>query len=299
MAGAPTPHDPVGVMGLEFPNRLGLAAGYDKDARAMAGLACLGFGHLEVGTLTLRPQPGRLRPRLFRLPREQALINRMGFPSRGSADVRRELASHRRPAGIVIGVSLGLGATTPLEAAAEEYGALVEELGPLADYLALNVSSPNTEGLRGLQARRQLEQLLRHMVGVRDRLPAVRPPLVVKLSPDLDPLELEGALEAAVTGGAAGVVMGNTTTRRPGIASGLVSEPGGLSGRPLFPLALAQVRRVAALVGGSLVVIACGGVSTADDLKEMRDAGADLVQVFTALVFRGPRLVRRLLPTCA
>ncbi len=204
----------------------------------------------------------------------------------------RRLASRSRPGGIVLGVSLGLGVGTPVESAAEEYAGLADRLGPLADYIAVNVSSPNTAGLRGLQDRRLLEGLLRRVVGALGREGT---PLVVKLSPDLSPGELDQALEAVLSAGAAGIVMGNTTTGREGALSPGADEAGGMSGRPLFPLALEQVRRVVGRVGSRVAVIACGGVSTRDEFRMMLDAGADLVQVYTALVFRGPRLAAELL----
>ncbi len=282
------------VLGLKFHNRIGLAAGYDKDGRALRGLACLGFGHIEVGTVTRHAQAGHPRPRVFRITEHQALVNRMGFPSRGAESVRREL-QRGRPKDAVIGVNLGKGAATPLEIAAEEYCALVEILGPSADYLTINVSSPNTLGLRRLQARDQLERLLVEVTRTRGLLTGPRRPLLVKLSPDLDPAELEDALGAVLAAGAEGVVATNTTTARPGVVSPLGSQPGGLSGGPLFPLSLEQVRRAVRWGEGRIAVIACGGVSSRDQMRAMLDAGADLLQLFTALVYQGPGVVRRLL----
>jgi len=286
--------DPVEVLSLKFSNRIGLAAGYDKDGRALRGLACLGFGHIEVGTVTRQPQSGHPRPRIFRVTENKALINRMGFPSRGALAVSSEL-QRGRPQDAVIGVNLGKGAATPLEAAAEDYCALVETFGPLADYLTINVSSPNTLGLRRLQARDHLEGLLSEVTRARDLVTGPPRPLLVKLSPDLDPAELEDALAAVVRAGVEGVVATNTTTARPGVDSSLGAQPGGLSGAPLFPLALEQVRRAARWGGGRIAVIGCGGVSSRDQVQAMLDAGADLVQLFTALVYQGPRVVQSLL----
>ena len=285
---------PVEALGLTFPNRLGLAAGYDKDGQSLRGLACLGFGHIEVGTVTRDPQAGHPRPRVFRLAENQALINRMGFPSRGVAVVRRALA-RGRPEGVVIGVNLGKSAATPLEDAAEDYGALVEAIGPSADYLTINVSSPNTLGLRRLQARDYLEGLLAHVGRARGSLPGRRRPLLVKLSPDLEPAELEDALGAVLAAGVEGIVATNTTTGRPGVDAPLASRAGGLSGRPLFLLALNQVRRAVRWSGGRIAVVGCGGVSDRDQMQAMLDAGASLVQVFTALIYQGPRIVPSLL----
>ena len=282
------------ALGLTFPNRLGLAAGYDKDGRSLRGLACLGFGHIEVGTVTRDPQAGHPRPRVFRLTENEALINRLGFPSRGEPVVMRAL-KRGRPEGVVIGVNLGKSAATPLEAAAEDYAALVEALGPLADYLTINVSSPNTLGLRRLQARGYLEGVLGQAARARGALPGPRRPLLVKLSPDLDPAELEDALGAVLAAGVEGIVATNTTTARPGVEAPLASRAGGLSGRPLFPLALDQVRRVVQGGGGRIAVVGCGGVSDRDQMQAMLDAGASLVQVFTALIYQGPRVVSSLL----
>jgi dihydroorotate dehydrogenase len=283
----------VECLGLRFPNRLGLAAGYDKDAEALAGLACLGFGHLEVGTVTREPQRGNPRPRIFRLPEDKALINRMGFPSRGATTVADRLA-RRWPAGVVLGVNLGKGVNTPLEEAAEDYGFLAERFRPLADYLTVNVSSPNTLGLRRLQSRHFLEALLVRVRRSLDEGPGPRPPLLVKLAPDLEPAELEDALGACL-GKVAGIIATNTTTGRAGLRSGRAAESGGLSGRPLFDRALEQVRHIARWSQGRFVVVGSGGVSDRSGMQAMLDAGATLVQIYTALVFQGPGVVARLI----
>jgi dihydroorotate dehydrogenase len=284
----------VDCLGLRFPNRLGLAAGYDKDGAALRGLACLGFGHLEIGTVTPEPQPGNPRPRLFRLVEDAALINRLGFPSRGAAAVQRALQA-ARPPGVIVGVNLGKGVGTPLEAAAEDYCSLAEAFRPLADYLTVNVSSPNTLGLRRLQSREHLDDLLKQLRRGLDDGKGRRPPLLVKLAPDLEPQELEDALGACVDR-VDGVIATNTTIARPGMRSRHAAETGGLSGRPLFPRALEQVERIARWSQGRFVVIGCGGISSAEDVRAMLDAGASLVQVYTALVFQGPRIVGRLIP---
>jgi dihydroorotate dehydrogenase len=293
LAGPEPTNAGVGSLGLSFANRVGLAAGYDKDAVALHGLACLGFGHLEVGTVTPEPQPGNARPRLFRLAQDQALINRLGFPSRGAAAVARALQAGR-PTNVVVGVNLGKGVGTPLEAAAEDYLLLVDTFRPLADYLTVNVSSPNTLGLRRLQGREQLEALLTQLRRRLDQAPGKRPPLLVKFAPDLSLEEMEDALGACI-GRVEGVIAGNTTVARPSLHSRHAAEIGGLSGRPLFPRALEQVRRIAQWSGGRLTVVGCGGVSSADDLQAMLDAGAELVQIYTAMVFQGPSVVGRIL----
>jgi dihydroorotate dehydrogenase len=286
----------VEALGLRFPNPIGLAAGYDKDGQGLRGLSCLGFGHIELGTVTLQPQDGNPRPRIFRLPEDEALINRMGFPNAGAACLARRLR-RGRPSGVIVGVNLGKGRDTPLERAAEDYVALLRLFVPLADYLAINISSPNTAGLRQLQARQALEGLMRELNVARDGLQeaARRVPLVVKLSPDLDAAELDQAVGVLLDSGVEGVIATNTTVARPALRSIARSEQGGLSGRPLGERSLEVLRHIARLAGGRLAVIAAGGVFTAQDVRRRQDAGADLIQVYTGLVYRGPRLVGSLL----
>lgn len=277
-------HDSVTAFGLRFANRVGLAAGYDKDGLAWRGLAALGFGHIEVGTVTLRPQPGNPRPRVFRLAEAEGLINRMGFPSRGAAFVARRLAGQRPPE-LVLGVNIGLNKDTPLERAAAEYAELQRIFNPLADYLAVNVSSPNTAGLRGLQAAGPLAGLLAALNANKQI------PLLVKLSPDMSAEALQGALEVLLDAGVDGLILTNTTVSRVGVQTG---EAGGLSGAPLARLALENLERAMAAVGGRLPVIAVGGIGNAAEAQARLAAGASLVQVYTGLVFRGPGLVREL-----
>jgi dihydroorotate dehydrogenase len=288
------PELPVQAFGLTFANPIGLAAGYDKDGLGWRGLACLGFGHIEIGTVTPRPQPGNPRPRLFRLPEQRALINRMGFPGQGADFVAGRLRGSR-PLGLVLGVNLGKNKDTPLESAYEDYLALMDVFAPLSDYLALNISSPNTVGLRRLQARQALESLLAPLASRRQELQArlERPvPLLVKLAPDLTEAELDDALEAIQSAGMDGVIATNTTTSRPGISSPLAAETGGLSGGPLGELSLGMIRRIHLLTGGKLPVIGVGGVMSAADARLRLEAGATLVQVYTGLVYAGPGLVR-------
>ena len=276
---------PVEAFGLSFRNPVGLAAGYDKDATAWRALAHLGFGHIEIGTVTPRPQPGNQRPRVHRLEADRALVNRMGFPSRGMDAVASRL-TRERPGGVVVGVSIGPNADTPDERRVDDYLALIDRFAPVADYLAVNVSSPNTPGLRDLE--HMLDDLLNPLVARRDEWSARldrRLPLLVKLSPDLDALETTVAVSAAE--GADGVIVGNTTVQRPGVDD---APPGGLSGAPLGPLAIDRLRRA---LRGDLPVIASGGVMTPADVLARLDAGAALVQLYTGLVYEGPRLLRR------
>ncbi len=296
---------PVSAFGLTFPNAVGLAAGYDKDGEAWRGLAALGFGHVEVGTVTLRPQPGNPGPRLFRLPGDQAVINRMGFPSQGAEAVARRLRGRRPQVGdggkaskagrALLGVNIGKNKATPLEEAGEDYLQLLRTFAPVADYLAINVSSPNTPGLRSLQTRQALEALLRPLAGARAELAGElgrAVPLLVKLAPDLAPDQLDGALEASACAGMDGLIISNTTIGRAGLRSPLAREAGGLSGAPLRARATEMVRQVARLAGPTLPIVASGGIMTPDDACARLDAGATLVQLYTGMIYAGPGLAR-------
>lgn len=292
---------PVTAFGLAFVNPVGLAAGYDKDGLAWRGLATLGFGHIEIGTVTPLPQSGNPQPRLFRLPRDQALINRMGFPGRGADFVVRQLSrrssASRSSSRTILGVNLGKNKDTPLESAAVDYVSLLKTFAPLADYLAINVSSPNTVGLRRLQGREYLEALLAELdserklyqVSLRKTIP-----LLVKLAPDLSNEELDDALEAIIRTGMDGVIATNTTLGRDGIQSPFADETGGLSGAPLRRLSTQMIAAIHARTGGKLPVIGVGGIQSAADAREKLDAGAVLVQVYTGLVYRGPGLVKEI-----
>jgi dihydroorotate dehydrogenase len=289
--------DPVEVLGLSFRNPVGLAAGYDKDGLAWRGLASLGFGHIEIGTVTLRPQNGNPKPRLFRLKEDEALINRLGFPGRGADFVRSQLEGPR-PAGLILGANLGINKDTPLERAADDYTSLLRLFAPLADYLVVNVSSPNTAGLRRLQARSALEGLLAGLTAARAEAAAGlgRPvPLLVKLSPDLTDEELADVVGVVLDAGLDGVVATNTTLRREGLVSAHAGEAGGLSGAPLRRRSTAVVAEICRLSGGRLPVIAVGGVRDAVSAREKLDAGASLVQVYTGLIYRGPGVVKEIL----
>jgi dihydroorotate dehydrogenase len=302
------PDKPVRAFGLTFKNPVGLAAGYDKDGLGWQALACLGFGHLEIGTVTPLAQPGNPRPRIFRVPEEQGVINRMGFPGKGVDFVVRRLQGQRH-GGVVMGLNLGKNKDTPLENAAQDYILLLQAFAPLADYLAINVSSPNTVGLRRLQAREALEALLGQLDQERQNQ-ALRlgrtVPLLVKLAPDLTDEELDDALEVLVRTGMDGVIATNTTLSRDGLKPPRVAnvlptsqspaiETGGLSGAPLRQRSTQIVQKIYSRTGGKLPVIGVGGVMSADDAREKLDNGALLVQVYTGLVYAGPGLVKNIL----
>lgn len=278
----------VELFGLRFPNRLGLAAGYDKDGLAWRGLACLGFGHIEIGTVTPRPQPGNPKPRLFRLVEDDALVNRMGFPSRGAEFAARRLQGSR-PKGLILGVNLGVNKSTPLERAADDYLGLIQRFNSLADYLVINVSSPNTPGLRQLQGARELDALLKEISSAKAR------PLLVKLSPDLDERQLDDALDVIMRNQIDGVIATNTTLSRPLLNSRAAAETGGLSGAPLAVLSRKMIGHIYTHTGGKLPIIAAGGIMKREDADAAINAGASLVQIFTGLVYRGPALVKEIL----
>lgn len=296
------PSQPLECFGLTFPNRVGLAAGYDKDGTAWRGLACLGFGHIEIGTVTPKAQPGNPKPRLIRLPEAQALINRMGFPGKGAEFVARQL-QRKAAADVILGVNIGKNRDTPLERAGEDYLALFDIFAPLADYLAVNVSSPNTLGLRQLQARQALDELLSSLNQRRQETQAElgkRVPILVKIAPDLDDHELDDILDVMTAQGMDGIIATNTTVQREGLTpdglklSSRANESGGLSGLPLFSLSLAMVKKIRQRAGEQLPIIGVGGIMGKEQAKVMLDAGADLIQVYTGLVYRGPGLVKEI-----
>ena len=291
---------PVQIGPLRFPNPLGMAAGFDKDARVVAGLAALGFGHVEVGTLTPRPQAGNPRPRIFRLPADAALINRMGFPNGGVvAAVPRLRALSARPRDYVLGVSLGKQKETPLENAADDYVAVMRAVYELADYLAVNISSPNTPGLRALQGGRHLESLLAALMAESRALAArtgsLPKPLWVKIAPDLSGEELDEVLAALTAAGVAGVIATNTTLARDGLRDPRATETGGLSGRPLRARSTELIAAIHHRTGGALPIIGVGSIASADDAREKLDAGAAVVQLYSGLIYAGPRLPGRIL----
>jgi dihydroorotate dehydrogenase len=289
------PPKPVTVFGLTFRNPVGLAAGYDKDAVVVRGLAALGFGHIEVGTVTPRPQEGNPRPRVFRLVEDRAVINRMGFPGKGAEYISDQLSviSHWR-SDCIIGVNLGKNKDTPLENAAEDYLSLIRTFAPLADYLAINVSSPNTFGLRRLQGRDMLEKLL-GQIAVERGACSVRRPILVKLAPDLSDEELDDAIDAILQTGMDGIIATNTTLEREGLRAKHREESGGLSGSPLRVRSEAVLREVVKRVAGRIPVVSVGGIMSSEDAKCRLDMGAALVQVYTGLVYAGPGLVQKII----
>ncbi len=292
----PTPDASLRVrcLGLDLDSPLGMAAGFDKGEVLVRGLHALGFSHVEVGTITPRPQGGNPRPRLFRLPEHRALINRMGFNNEGTAACAERLARLPREGRGIVGVNVGKNKDTPNDRAVDDYLAAIDALHPFADYLVVNLSSPNTPGLRDLQDREPLTRLLGACV---ERARPLGKPLLVKLAPDLAPEALDEAVDVAVGCGASGIVATNTTIQRPGeVASHpRAQEAGGLSGAPLAPLALASLRRAHARAAGRIPIVGVGGIMDADDAYARIRAGASLVQVYTGLVYGGPALPRRML----
>ena len=286
----------VRALGLEFPNPIGLAAGFDKDAIGYEALGALGFGFVEVGTLTGQPQSGNPKPRLFRLPRDRALVNRMGFNNHGSADAVRRL---RRPHRTIVGVNIGKTKDVPESDAIADYVSSAKRVGPFADYVVVNVSSPNTPGLRDLQATEKLRPLLAAVhEALNEVSPTRRVPLLVKIAPDLANEDVDAVADLALELGLDGVIATNTTVRRDGLRSN-ASEvehcgAGGLSGPPVEHRALEVLKRLHDRAGDRLVLISVGGIETADQARARIQAGATLVQVYTAFVYEGPFLPKRL-----
>jgi dihydroorotate dehydrogenase len=278
------PHDPVlasTVFGLRFPGPLGLAAGFDKDGAGLHVWDALGFGYMEVGTVTSHPQPGNPLPRLFRLPADHALLNRMGFNNRGAGELAMRLAGHTHD--VPIGVNIGKSRFVEAEQAADDYQASARLLGPLADYLVVNVSSPNTPGLRDLQAAEALRAILAAVQS------ETSTPLLVKIAPDLSDAEIDDIADLAVELGLAGIVATNTTVSREGLETPGVEElgEGGVSGRPLAERSLEVLRRLYGRVGDQLVLVSVGGIETADDAWQRITAGASLLQGYTGFVYHG------------
>lgn len=290
---ASAPRIPVRAMGLEFPNPVGLAAGLDKDGEHLEGLAALGFGFLEVGAVTPRPQPGNPRPRVFRLPEAQALINRLGFNS-GGIDVLVENLRRSRYRGI-LGVNIGKNFDTPNERAADDYNACLRKVYALASFVTANVSSPNTEALRELQQADDLDVLLASLTRERELLArqhGKRVPLAVKIAPDLEEAAIEALADRVAARGIDAVIATNTTVSRAGVEHLPASrEPGGLSGAPLKARATAVIAKLRRVLPERIPIIGVGGIASAADAREKLDAGATLVQLYTALVYRGPAVV--------
>ena len=276
----------VKALGLCFPNPLGLAAGYDKDAQVPGAMRKLGFGFVECGTVTPRPQEGNPRPRLFRLTEDLAVINRMGFNNKGMERAARCLAGRKKG---IVGINIGANKDTADRIA--DYARCFVRLAPLADYVAVNVSSPNTPGLRGLQNRDELARLL-------DRLRAVRgenaKPILLKIAPDLDLAALDDIAAVVGQSAAEGVIVSNTTVSRPPLKSPCAQETGGLSGKPLFALSTHVLREMRKRLPPRIILVGVGGIFSGSDAYEKIRAGASLVQLYTSLVYRGPSLIPRI-----
>jgi dihydroorotate dehydrogenase len=290
-----SPDDPVlvtHVLGRDFRNPLGLAAGFDKSAYAVGPLMRLGFGFVEAGSVTPKPQIGNPKPRLFRLTEDRATINRMGMNNAGLAIFVARLAALKRRAAVLgVNVAINKEGAAPLR----DYPVLYDAVAPYADYVAINVSSPNTPGLRDLQGEKQLAEILAALATARGRLDGPRPPILIKIAPDLAESAVEPIVEAAVTHRMEGLIVSNTTIARPGLRSPRRTEVGGLSGPPLAAMSTDLLRRVATLARGrKLVLIGCGGVSSGADALQKIKAGASLVQLYAAFAYEGPALIPRL-----
>ena len=287
----PDPRLAVDALGLRFPNPLGMAAGFDKNAEVPDGLLGAGFGFCEVGTLTPRPQAGNPRPRLFRLPEDGALVNRMGFNNDGYAEAQARLAARR--GGGIVGVNIG-----PNKDAADrvaDFVAGIKSFHNVASYFAINISSPNTPGLRDLQQRGALDNLIARVIEARDACPIHRP-VVIKLAPDVDLLALDDIVSVARGRGADGLIVSNTTISRPvGLTNPNAAEAGGLSGRPLFDLSTRTLARAFLRAEGALTLIGCGGIDSSATALAKIEAGASLVQLYTGLIYRGLPLIDEIL----
>lgn len=294
----PAAHRPIECCGLQFPNAVGLAAGFDKNGEAWPAAAALGFGHVEIGTVTLHGQPGNPKPRLFRYPPEEAVINRMGFNNAGAAALAERLMRQPGPGQrrIPLGVNLGKTKVTPLEQATEDYLGSFRLLAAYADYMVVNVSSPNTPGLRELQDASWLKPLLAALVAenkLRHLAGKPRRPLLLKIAPDLSFPQIDAALEVIADLGLDGIIATNTTLARPGSLAN-VNEAGGLSGKPLCRRSTEIIRYISRATAGRLPIIGVGGIFDETSAAEKMDAGATLVQIYTGMIYRGPFFAREL-----
>ena len=290
---AGTPEN-IQVMGLNFPNRVGLAAGLDNNGEAIRGLSALGFGHIEIGTVTPRPQSGNPKPRLFRLVEHQAIINRMGFNNHGvDALITNVKAAHFKG---VLGINIGKNADTPIEKAASDYLICLEKVYPYASYVTANISSPNTKNLRQLQGESELDALLGALKAAQEKLAQQHGryvPIALKIAPDLDDAQITNIADALRRHRFDGVIATNTTLDRSAVANHpLAGEAGGLSGAPVFEKSTAVVKALAKALAGELPIIGAGGILSGRDAKAKLDAGASLVQFYSGLIYRGPDLVK-------
>lgn len=292
--GAPQNGNGIDIMGLHFPNKVGLAAGFDKDGKYMDLMAHLGFGFLEIGTVTPRPQGGNPKPRLFRLPADKALINRMGFNNDGVDALVKRLQKHK-PQGIIVGGNIGKNKDTPNDRAVEDYEICFEKLYDLVDYFVVNVSSPNTPGLRELQDKEPLLHLLSHLQLANSKKPSPKP-ILLKIAPDLTDAQLDDIIDIVKASKIAGVIATNTTIERSGLytPSTLIDSvgAGGLSGYPVRHRSTAVIRYLHTKSGGAFPIIGVGGVDSPEAAKEKLNAGASLVQVYSGMVYYGPSLVK-------
>jgi len=280
---------PVRVFGIDFLNPVGLAAGLDKNGAHIDALGALGFGFIEIGTVTPRPQPGNPKPRLFRLPEREAIINRMGFNNDGVDALARNVENAKWRG--VLGINIGKNKDTPNEHAADDYLACLERVYPLASYVTINVSSPNTPGLRDLQQGDSLQQLIGVLMDARERLGA-RKPMLLKIAPDLDAVQMDAIAHALAGSGIDGLICTNTTIDRSGVSGELhANETGGLSGKPLFDHSTEVLRGMAQRLGDKIPVVGVGGVLTGSDAADKITAGAALVQVYSGMIYRGPWLI--------
>jgi dihydroorotate dehydrogenase len=300
----------VEAFGLAFKNRVGLAAGYDKNGVAIRGLGALGFGHIEVGTVTRQPQPGNPKPRVHRVPEAKGLVNSMGFPNEGVANLLLAIGYWRNSQPIAnsqcpirLGINIGKSKDTPIEKASEDYCALLQQVYEYADYVALNISSPNTMNLRQLQARDTIARLLSEIAAVRDGLALQPPPnpppkkgralpLLVKIAPDLNKAEIDDVLDAISLAGIDGIIATNTTVGREGLPSYAQSLKGGLSGAPLTAQSTEVIRYIHARTLGKLPIIGVGGIMSPQHAIDKINAGATLVQIYTGMIYYGPALTR-------
>lgn len=293
-AGRPPAPGPfaIDVAGLTFPNPLGMAAGFDKDGEAPDALLGLGFGFAEVGSITPLPQAGNPKPRLFRLAEDGAVINRMGFNNGGAEAAAKRLAGRKGRSGIV---GINIGANKDSADRTADYATMTRIMAPLASYLAVNISSPNTPGLRALQDEGALIDLLDAVIAARDENGgAARPPVFLKVAPDLIPSDIDAIARIAIDKGLGALIVSNTTISRPPLASPHAGETGGLSGAPLKPLALQRLKDFRSATGGALPLVGVGGIATAEDAWERIRAGASLVQLYSAMVYEGPGIARRI-----
>lgn len=291
LVGSPVTSDRLrtNLAGLDLPNPIGLAAGYDKNARAVGPLMRAGFGFIELGAATPRPQPGNPKPRLFRLTGDQAIINRFGFNNEGAQAIALRLAA--RPQGIPVGLNIGANKDSADRAA--DFAAVVDIAGASADFLTVNVSSPNTEKLRDLQGAAALAALMRGVLEARDRLPTRRP-VFLKIAPDLTDGEIADIASVALESGVDGIIATNTTLSREGLASSYSGQAGGLSGRPLFERSTVVLAKLYRATDGAIPIIGVGGISSVDDAWEKIRAGANAVQIYSALIYHGFSLVAQM-----